>query len=96
MRTERLTILITREEKADIAAKAEQLGVTASELVRLAVDGFDVSATEQLLNSVAEQLERSVEEMNAIIDDTHDFVQRTLSEMRAERTAAEAERLEAA
>lgn len=96
MRTERLTILITPEEKADLSAKADRLGLTASDLVRLAVDGFDVCAVEQVLLVAAEQIERSVEQMNEVLDETHAFVQGQLAEMRAERAAARAEQLEAA
>lgn len=96
MRTERLTILITPEEKADISAKADRLGLTASDMVRLAIDGFNVDAVEQVLLAAAQQIERSVEEMNEVLDETHAFVQGQLAEMRAERAAAQGEQLEAA
>lgn len=91
MRSERLTILVTPEERADIDGKAARLGVTASELVRLAVDGFDVSQTELFLNAIADELEKAVEHMNKTLDETHESVQHELAEMRRERAEARAE-----
>jgi isoaspartyl peptidase/L-asparaginase-like protein (Ntn-hydrolase superfamily) len=41
MKTERMTLLIAPDDKAAIAARAEALGMSVSELVRQAAMGFD-------------------------------------------------------
>lgn len=67
MKTERMVLLVTPEEKAAIAAKAERLGISTSAFVRRAVDLIDADdllAMEELaalapqLTALANRLER--------------------------------------
>lgn len=66
MKTERLTLLVTPDDKALIAERAAGLGVSTSEFVRRAVelfDGDDILALEELatllpeLNAMADRIE---------------------------------------
>ncbi len=78
MKTERMVLLLTPEEKAKIAASAASLGVSASAFVRRAVEVFDpddVAALAELemllpeLEAMAERLEReSAERPRKIAD----------------------------
>jgi hypothetical protein len=63
MKTERMVLLVTPAEKADIAAKAARLGVSVSEFVRRATELFDA---EDLV--AMEELTQLVPELNAMAD----------------------------
>ncbi|MGH8593148.1 MAG: hypothetical protein ACREX9_24360 [Gammaproteobacteria bacterium] len=61
MKTERLTILVSSNEKKAIAAQAKVLNITASEVVRRAVAQYRPEEDEEqrLLNALADELEAS-------------------------------------
>lgn len=87
MRTARVTFLTTPNGKAELEAKAANLGVSSSEFVRLAVDNFDnqSAAEEAGIAALVEEVNRAVPKMAASLDsmsrtlrETHDEVDRTL------------------
>ena len=87
MRTARVTFLTTPGEKAELEAKAASLGVSSSELVRLAVDNFDQpgAAEEAELTALVEEVNKTIPKMAASLDrmsrtlrKTHEEVDRTL------------------
>ncbi len=68
MKTERMVLLVTPEEKALIGSRAAQMGVSASEFVRRAVELFDpadIAAMAELetllpeLEAMADRMERA-------------------------------------
>ena len=60
MKTERMTILVTPEQKAAILARAERLGLSAGEMVRRAVESYDPAAgsdeDQAVLDALADEL----------------------------------------
>ena len=56
MKTERLTILLTAAEKAELSSRADAMGISASELVRLAVRHYDPEVDEQELRELVDEL----------------------------------------
>lgn len=56
MKTDRMTLLVTPDEKAELAARARVLGISASELVRRAVRTYDPDDDRDELASLAEEL----------------------------------------
>jgi negative regulator of replication initiation len=79
MKTERMVLLVTPEEKALIAKRAAQLGVSASEFVRRAVEMFDPDDAAALA-----ELETLVPELKAMAQ--------RIEQGRAELPRIEAER----
>lgn len=66
MKTDRLTLLIAPTEKAVIAERAAELGLSVSELVRRAVLSFSPEDAETLRD-----LEAALPEANAALDRMH-------------------------
>jgi hypothetical protein len=60
MRTARLTVLLEPDAKAAIEARAAALKLSASELVRRAVDLYDPAADPEALQAVADELAGAV------------------------------------
>lgn len=59
MKTERMTFVMTPEDKAEITRRAAELHIPASELIRRAVDRYEPGdeVDEKMLLRVAEELE---------------------------------------
>jgi uncharacterized protein (DUF1778 family) len=84
MKTERLVLLVTPDEKALINDRAARLGVSASEFVRRAVEAFDPEEAAALA-----ELDTLLPELNAMAERLeHDAIER--SQRAAERAAARA------
>jgi hypothetical protein len=68
--TERVTVLMTRNEKSVLEAKAKGAGVSVGEFVRRSVDSFDPEETTEMaqLAALATELERSNAEASAALD----------------------------
>jgi Mobilization protein NikA len=68
--TERVTVLMTREEKSALEAKAKVAGVSVGEFVRRSVVSFDPDEAEDLvqLAALAAELHRSNAEAHAALD----------------------------
>lgn len=88
MRNERLTILVTPTERASIAARAKALGVSNSEMLRLAFDAYEEAAPRQELEILAEALERTVADIRRSLDEARHEVAVTLAEFHAGRKDA--------
>ena len=88
MRTERVTILASAPEKAAIAAKAQELGLSVGETLRLAFGSFrDGPVDDAFLNAFAADAEATLIEAEARIDAALASVEATLAEVRAGRRA---------
>ena len=87
-RTERLTILVTPMERAAITEKASRLGVSSSEMLRLAFDSYRDQEAVKELEVLAGALEETVVEMRESLAETRRELAVTLSEFRAGRKAA--------
>ena len=88
MTTERLTILVTPQEKAAMTAKAAEMHVSTSEMLRLAFDAFEEPENQALLNALADELERAVKRMGESLDAASREVEETLRVTRANRSQA--------
>lgn len=85
MRSQRVTILLTPQEKAAVTAKAARLKVTTSELLRLAFDAFDEVDERALLDALADELEQSVARARTSLRDARAELSATLHELRRSR-----------
>ncbi len=92
MKTERLTILVTRDQRRAIAAKAKRLNLSAGEVVRRALDSYRSDDDERILGALADELERSVKEARTAIREALTELGRTRAQLsdraRTQRRAA--------
>ena len=84
MKTERMTFILTPEDKAEITERAAQLDISASELVRRAVSRYepDAEVDEKVLLHVAEELEASAARTERKLDEALTAVRDTISQLR--------------
>ena len=70
MRTSRMTVLVTAEEKSGIESDAERLGVSSGEYIRLAVSNFEKpAATEEAeLAALVAEANTAIPQMRASIE----------------------------
>lgn len=89
MKTERMTFVMTPEDKAKITERAAALHLPASELIRRAVARYrpEESEDEEVLLRVAEELEASVAATDRKLDETLAAVRKTLAQVRSSRRA---------
>ena len=83
MKTERMTILVTPAQKQAIATQAKQLNVSAGEVVRRAVEGYRHNDEENVLNALADELDRAVKEARYALKDALGETRRTLEHFAA-------------
>lgn len=88
MKTERMTILLSPQQKEIIQAKAKKLNLSAGEVVRRAVDGYQAEGDEALLTALAEELERSVKEARVALKSALAETRETLDQLDRTRAAA--------
>lgn len=88
MKTERMTILLTPQQKEVIHAKAKKLNLSAGEVVRRAVEGYQAGGDEALLMALAEELERSVKEARIALKSALIETRATLDHLEKTRAAA--------
>ena len=81
MKTERMVILLTREQKRGIAAKAKALNLSAAEVVRRAVDTYRPGADDALLLALADELKRSVVTTRAVVASALGELRRTSNQL---------------
>ncbi len=67
--TERLVVLLTRREKASIAAKAKYAQLTMGEFVRRATGTYDPREDASLLDGLIGQVEKSTLQANKALDE---------------------------
>lgn len=78
MKTERMTILVTPDQKRAITALAKKLKLSAGEVIRRAVEGYRPNEEEMVLNALADELDRAVKEARKSIKEALHETQRTL------------------
>ena len=91
MKTERLVILVTPEQKRALAHRAKALDLSVAELVRRSAEGLRPGADEHVLSALADELQRSVKESRAALRAALAETQATLAQLgkgRKERKAA--------
>ena len=91
MKTERLVILVTPQEKRAIAHRAKALEVSVAELLRRSAQGFGAGADEATLAALAGELHKAVKESRAALRAALAEAQITLAQIgkrRRERRAA--------
>lgn len=71
MKTQRLTILVSPAERVALSDKAASLGVSDSELVRLAVSAYEAEADPEWIEAVAAEISASVQHMTQCMDEAH-------------------------
>ena len=84
MRSERLTFLVTPEEKTAIQAKADHLGLTASDVVRLAVEAFSLEGVEEL-EALSKAFADTMAECRVQLESVNSRVEASLAELDASR-----------
>jgi hypothetical protein len=77
MKTERMMILVTPQQKKAINAKAKALKLSAGELIRRAVDTYSGDADSALLNAIADELEAATVRLAESFDRTFAEIART-------------------
>ena len=84
MKTERMTFILTPEDKAEITERAAQLDIPASELIRRAVSRYepDAEVDEKVLLHIAEELEASAARTERKLDEALTAVRDTISQLR--------------
>lgn len=72
--TERLPVLVTKEQKARIARRAKAANLTMGEFLRRAAESYSPQEDEALLDRLIEQVEKSTTEANKALDKAMSFV----------------------
>ena len=88
MKSERMTILVTPEQKAAITARAESLGLSAGEMLRRAVEtyqGEPKQEGEALLNALADELFAAAKSARAALSSANKEVRATLKQLQKRR-----------
>jgi hypothetical protein len=67
MKTERVVILMTAQQKRALAHRAKALDVSVAELVRRSAEGFGTGADEATLAALAAELHGAVRESRAAV-----------------------------
>lgn len=93
MKTERMTVLVTPEQKAAILARAENLGLSAEEMARRAVESYEPSSTtaaedEAVMSALADELLAAAKSAGAALDEANRDVEATLRQLAKSRKAA--------
>jgi hypothetical protein len=91
--TERIPVLVTKEQKARIAEKAKAANLSMGEFVRRAVESYEPGEDEKLLEDLIEQVMRTTEEAARAMEEALAFVsasQQRMDRMEAEHAAREA------
>ena len=89
MKTERVTFVMSPEDKAEITRRAEELRIPASELIRRAIHRYepDDEVDEEVLLGVARELESAAERTEQKLDEALAAIQETVAQLRQSRAA---------
>jgi hypothetical protein len=90
MKSERLTILVTADQKRAITAKAKRLNLSAGEVVRRAVESYHSGDEERVLDALADELGRSAKEARKAIKEALDELRRTRAQLAGRERAPKA------
>lgn len=89
MKTARMTILLTPEQKSAIRAQAASLGISTGEMVRRAVENFGRAAnephkseSEEVLNALADELFIAAKGAREALEAAEREVQLTLAQLK--------------
>jgi hypothetical protein len=78
MKTERLTVRVTAQEKREIAQRAKALNLSIAEMIRRALNGGDMSGQDQAaLDALADELERNADELRQAVRETLEEIAKT-------------------
>ncbi|RJQ48843.1 MAG: hypothetical protein C4528_01840 [Gammaproteobacteria bacterium] len=86
--TERLTVLVTKAQKAQIAKQAKNGNLTMGEFVRRAAQAYRPDEDDTLLEGLLDQVKKTTQEATAAIDSALAYVAE--SNARIERMEAKA------
>lgn len=89
--TQRIHVLVTRQEKAFIANAAKAAGVSVGEFLRRAAASFNPTENEALLEGLIDQMVKTTAQASAAVDEALTFVEasnRRIAELEAGRKAA--------
>ena len=87
MRTERLTILVSPDEKASMVAMAQSLGMTTSDMLRFAFASMN-PVQANMVEGLTREVERSIDLARKAVADAHREVLETMKVTRGERVEA--------
>jgi hypothetical protein len=90
MKSERLTILVTADQKRAITAKAKRMNLSAGEVVRRAVESYHSGDEERVLDALADELGRSAKEARKAIKEALDELRRTRAQLAGRERAPKA------
>ncbi len=88
--TERIPVLVTAQEKAQIAAMAKAADLSMGEFLRRAAASFRPAEDERVLEAMIEQMVKTTAQANAAIDDALAYVEasnRRITVLEAQRGA---------
>jgi hypothetical protein len=90
VKTERMTILVTPEQKAAITARAQRLGLSTGEMLRRAVETYDASKSENesVLNAIADEVFVAAKTARSALADANREVRATLKHLAGKRRTA--------
>lgn len=72
--SERLPVLLTREQKTAISRKAREAKMTMGEFLRRAAEAYRPDEDEARLAGMVEQVKKTAREANAALDDALSYV----------------------
>jgi hypothetical protein len=85
MKSERLVILVTREQKQAIMTRAKSLNMSAGEVIRRSVEDYRPNEEEAVLSAFADELERSARNTRKALQEARAEVRDTLDSLSARR-----------
>ena len=88
MKTERLVILVTPEQKQAIMARAKSLNMSAGEIIRRSVEDYRPNEEEAVLTALADELERSAKQTRKALTAARGELRQTLDYLAARRKPA--------
>jgi len=89
--TERVPVLMPAKEKAQIAKRAKEAGLSVGEYLRRAAKSFRPSEDDKALEAMIDQMLKATERANRAIDDALAFVEasnKRIAALEAQRKAA--------
>ncbi len=90
MKTQRMNLLISPEDKAAIQARAASLKLSQSELIRRAVAAYDPETPEEEVRLLAEELLEANKRTEAMVDEALERLDNFQARLAEDREAARA------
>ena len=88
-RSERINLLVSRDEKVEWEVKASEAGLSLSELIRRATNGYDAESAIEQLTLLASQLAETTVRVGAMLDRTIERAEATLDRIESGQVARE-------